>query len=70
MMSEKSKSNSSEPTKFRKYYTELEEMKITLPKEYKFFADSKMKKSPSAQEVGSTQKSRDSIQNTKEPTPK
>jgi hypothetical protein len=45
-------------------------MKITLPKEYKFFADSKMKKSPSAQEVGSTHKSRDSIQNTKEPTPK
>lgn len=44
-------------------------MKITLPKEYKFFADSKMKKS-SAQEVGSTHKSRDSIQNTKEPTPK
>jgi hypothetical protein len=69
MMSEKSKSSSLEPTKFRKYYSELEEMKITLPKEYKFFTDSKMKKS-SAQEVGSTHKSRDSIQNTKEPTPK
>jgi hypothetical protein len=71
MFSEKSKSSDeSRPTKFRKYYSELEEMKVVLPKEMKFFEFSRSNKAPSVNEVGSVQKSRDSFQQTKEPTGK
>jgi hypothetical protein len=45
-------------------------MKIVLPKEMKFFELSKSNKTQSVNEVGQVQKSRDSIQNTKEPTGK
>ena len=63
VLSERSRGKGQEPTKFRKLYAELEDMKIVLPKELKFFDEGRSKKTLSANEVASVQKSRESIQN-------